>query len=76
MTKNKPTVKEHYIPQFYLKNFSFDKKNIYQFDILKGKQIENPVLIRKICFEKNLYEFKNEKGEFENRNLIEKSFYV
>ena len=73
MTKNKPTVKEHYIPQFYLKNFSFDKKNIYQFDISEGKQIENPVLIRKICFEKNLYEFKNEKGEFENRNLIEKN---
>lgn len=72
MAKNNPTTDEHYIPQFYLKNFSQDGKRIYQYDVLTGIQTSNPVAIRKICFEKNLYEFKNDSGDFLNRNLIEK----
>ena len=72
MAENKPTTEEHYIPQFYLKNFSQDGKRIYQYDVITGCQTSAPVAIRKICFEKNLYEFKDASGEFINRNLIER----
>ncbi len=79
MAQNKPTTNEHYIPQFYLKQFSpnpidKNKETIYQFDVLLGKQ--TPVLIKSICYEKNLYEFKNDSGDYVHRNLIEKVFSV
>lgn len=73
MVKQNPTVNEHYIPQFYLRNFSADNKRIYQLDIISGKQTQDPVLIKSICSEKNLYEFKDEEGKFKSRNLIEDS---
>lgn len=72
MTKNKPTIDEHYIPQFYLKQFSSDGEKIYQYDILSPNSSSVKVPTKSICYEKNLYEFKNDSGEIIHRNLIEK----
>ena len=72
MSKNKPTTDEHYIPQFYLRNFSPDGEHIYQYDVLSGKQTQVAVPIRSVCYEKDLYEFKDNSGEFVKRNLIER----
>ena len=65
------TKEEHYIPVCYLKQFSPDEKMVFQFDALSGKQSDNPVPINSICFVKNLYEFKDENGEFMYSNLME-----
>ncbi len=69
--KNKPTSNEHFIPQCYLKQFSYDNKHIYQFDIKSGKATPKPVSTDSICYQKNLYEFRDESGSFIYRNLIE-----
>lgn len=74
MAENKPTVDEHYIPQCYLKQFSPDAEKIYEYDALNKKQIPVPVPTESICYEKNLYEFKDASGAYVYRNLIEKNF--
>ena len=66
------TKKQHFIPQCYLRNFSKDKVHIYQFDVLSQKQISKSVPIETICYEKNMYEYKDKNGNFICRNLIEK----
>lgn len=76
MQQNKPTINEHYIPQCYLKQFSPDGENIYQYDVLSGEQKPSPVPTRSICYEKNLYEFKDSAGEIVYRNLIEKGLSI
>lgn len=66
----KPTVKQHYIPQFYLKQFSEDGKRIYQYNVETGvKSILVP--IKSICYEKNLYEFQDKNKNPIHENLIE-----
>ena len=71
MLQNQFTTDEHYIPQFYLKQFSPDEKHIYQYDVLSDCKESRFVPIKSICYEKNLYELKNESGDIINRNLIE-----
>lgn len=74
MGQNKPITDEHYIPRCYLKQFTIDSERLYQYDVISRKQTPVPVHINSICYERNLYEFKDENGEFIYRNLIEKSF--
>lgn len=69
------TIREHYIPQFYLRNFSTDNKRIYQYQ-LNSRSPSKLVSIESICCEKNLYEFRGENGEIIYKNLIEKSFAI
>ncbi|MDE6706640.1 MAG: DUF4238 domain-containing protein [Oscillospiraceae bacterium] len=76
MAQNKPTTDEHYVPQFYLKQFSPNGERIYQYDVISGKQSHASVPIKSICYEKHLYEFKNNLGKYVCRNLIEKCFGV
>ena len=76
------TVNEHYIPRIYLKGFSEtkgqntnkEKSFVWQFNVKKILQTSVPVNINKICYEKNLYELRNEDGLFIARNTIEKAF--
>lgn len=77
--KEQYTKKQHYIPRMILKNFSFSNSNknekkffVYQLD--KNKKIERIVSVLDICYEKNLYEIKDENGQILERNLIEKGF--
>lgn len=67
-----PTRKEHYIPRFYLKSFSADDKSVYGYNVLSGEQ--KILGINKICYENDLYEFKENSGEYINQNLIENWF--
>lgn len=69
------TVREHYIPQFYLRNFSSDQKRIYQYEIGSNKP-SKLVPIESVCCVDDLYEFKNDDGEITDRNRIEKAFAV
>lgn len=71
MPKNdKPTAKQHYIPQFYLKQFSADGKRVYQYNIQSDCK-STFVPITSICFEKNLYEFQNDSKKPVQINSIE-----
>ncbi len=86
MAEEQFTSKEHFIPLCYLGQFSpddktadggknpFDKRHIYQYDVISGKQTSSWVPIKSICYSKNQYEFQNENGEIVFRNLIERVF--
>ena len=54
--KNKPTEKEHYIPQTYLRAFSVpeDDRMIIQYDLDVNPVVSRRVPIKTICYEKNL----------------------
>lgn len=69
------TVREHYIPQFYLRNFSSDQKRIYQYEVGSNKPSKQ-VSIQSVCCEDNLYEFRNDDDKIIQRNLIEKSLAI
>ena len=71
MTKKKPTKKQHYIPQVYLKGFSQDSSTIYEYNYKKGEAIQVPVSIESVCRGKNLYEVRENNGEIINPNFIE-----
>ena len=71
------TVKEHYVPQFYLRNFADKKGLLHIYDFKQKKYFtQSP---KNICYEDNLYETKWENansklGEFVLQNHIEKTF--
>lgn len=81
---NKPTKRQHYIPQVYLRGFSPDylskKKNnldeskfrIFTYDLNKTEQIEKAIPIKDVCFENYLYEIKDENGDIIYVNHLEK----
>lgn len=58
----KSTIKQHYVPQVYLRGFSQDKKRIYRYDLTNESQKLVP--ISSVCHKKYLYEFK---GEFSKK---------
>lgn len=66
------TKEQLYVSQFYLKGFSEDGKNIYQYDIVKNKV--HKTLIKNTCKESYLYEYKNESGSVISNNEIEDLF--
>lgn len=71
------TVKEHYVPQFYLRNFADENDLLHIYDFRQNKVFtQSP---RNICYSNNLYETKWENanpklGEFVLPNHIEKLF--
>ena len=70
MKQKNITVKEHFIPQCYLKGFSPDKKRVYQYDMLNWKTY--PLTnTNEICCEDYLYEFKDGNGDIVIPNTIE-----
>ena len=82
MTKTKDTVKQHYIPQVYLRGFSpeyekakrkeIDKRRctIYLYDLSDGQR--NNEEIKDICYEDYLYEVTGNNGEYVVFNHLEK----
>lgn len=68
----KPTVKQHYVPQVYLRGFSQDKKRIYRYDLKTYIQTSTPVPISSVCFQKNMYEFTDSKCKTLGVNYMEK----
>ena len=80
-SEEKDTENEHYIPRMYLREFSEIKKKgkkekayIWQYNLETMMQIPDQVDVKSICFEKNLYEFRNADGTFVARNKIEGTF--
>ncbi len=80
---DKPTVDEHYIPQMYLKGFSTVKTSkkpnketayIWQFNVKSMQQTKVPVNVCNICFEKDLYEIRDNTGSIVAQNYIERIF--
>lgn len=71
------TVKEHYVPQFYLRNFADANGLLHIYDFKRNKYFtQSP---KNICYKNNLYETKWENansklGEFVLPNHIEKIF--
>lgn len=63
------TKKQHYIPRFYLRNFSNNNKMIYQYDVSTDNS--SFVSINSICYQNYLYEFKDENDELIYCNWIE-----
>lgn len=74
MAEKKPTVKQHYVPQCYLKGFSIDGEHLYRYPLNDLSSGGTYVPIKSVLFKKNLYEFYNENGEFIARNYIENCF--
>lgn len=75
------TVDEHYISRMYLKEFAEirgsghkEKAFLWQFNVKTMEQTPVQVNVNSICYEKNLYELKNEDGTFIGRNTIEMAF--
>lgn len=71
------TIKEHYVPQFYLRNFADENGLLHIYDFKQNKFfMQKP---KNICYESNLYETKWENanpklGKFVLQNHIEKIF--
>lgn len=71
------TVKEHYVPQFYLRNFADERGLLHIYDFKQNKFFtQSP---KNICYENNLYETKWENAnpkleEFVLQNHIENIF--
>ena len=79
--KKNYTVNEHYIARMYLREFSEikgsgknEKAFIWEYDLKSMKQIPDQVRVESICFEENLYEFRDKDGTFIGRNTIENVF--
>lgn len=65
------TVKEHYIPQVYLRGFAKDGNNIWFYDFEKKFFPKVPVPTKSVCYEEHLYEVRNSKGEIVLENYLE-----
>ena len=80
-SNSKYTKWEHFIPRVYLKGFSNieqrkqkEKLLAWAVDGISIAPIEKQIDIEDFCAMDNLYELKNEKGEFIARNFIERTF--
>ena len=66
--------KEHHIPRMYLDRFSVhgvDKPVVWQYDLKNKHMSPGPVPTDSVCFENDLYEFKDAQGHFLYQNRIE-----
>ena len=70
MAYQNPTKKQHFVPIVYLKRFSPDEKQIYEYNLEEGA-IKVPVSIEDVCRENFLYEVRDNDGEIFNINFLE-----
>jgi hypothetical protein len=54
MTLRKTNIKQHYVPQFYLRNFANENEKLYAFDCNRGNNYQTSP--KKECYEKLLYD--------------------
>ena len=83
---NNPTKNQHYIPQVYLRGFSPEylnknhkhiderKYRIFSYNLNKDEKVGNPIPVKSICYEKDLYEIKDNNGKAIFTNFLEKWF--
>lgn len=78
---SKYTKREHFVPRVYYKGFceikykkQKEKMLAWAMDVKSIIPINNQIDIEDFCAEDNLYELRNENGEFIAQNFIEKTF--
>lgn len=74
MGKKRPTRKEHYIPQVYLKGYASDDERIYFYDLNSRLYSNVMVPVKTICYENDIYEYKNSNNEIVLINRKENVF--
>ena len=67
------THNQHYIPQVYLRGFSKDDNSVFFFDLASCKSSNKAVPVKTICVKRDLYEAKDEQGDYLFANHIEKA---
>jgi len=75
-------IKQHYVPQAYLKNFSFDENgNVYTLKIKSSGKTKLPFEtfpkernVSSICYEKNIYTIKT--NELQNALGVESKYHI
>ena len=72
MTENN-TKKQHFVPQMYLRRFTYDIDKNMCYTLNKSEEIHN-VKISKICKKHYLYELRDNNGEIVYKNRYEKHF--
>ena len=79
------TKKQHYIPQVYLRGFSpeygnndipVSKHTVFCHDLTGRNQFRDPIPIKSICYEKDLYEVTGRDGEIVLPNHLEHFFSI
>jgi hypothetical protein len=74
---NKPTKKQHYVPQIYLRGFSSDEEFVIRNELESQCIVSSkPVPIQSICREDFLYEIKDSEGSYIALNFIENTFQL
>ena len=73
MVKKQYTTAQHYIPRFVLQNFTSNNQ-LTVADISVSPVRYFSTTPKRICFQKDLYEVKNEDGTYFDRNAIEDRF--
>ena len=71
MTANNMTVKEHFVPKTYLRGFSCDGTNVFAYRMSDGFRPPCAVKVDSICYEKNLYEVRDENDNIILQNQVE-----
>ncbi len=72
MSKNNPTSREHYVPKAYLNGFASENKRLYFYDLNTRLHSNIMIDVDTICFQRNLYEYKDKNNEIILTNRIEK----
>ena len=70
------THKQHFVPRAYLKGFSLDGKGVFFFNLTSCESSKIAVPVKSVCVEHDLYEAKNEQGDYLFVNHIEKSLAI
>lgn len=65
-------INQHYVPQSYLKNFSFNRSQIFVFDKFKQRSFTSNV--RNVASERAFYDFPQSVSQPENIQIIEQLF--
>lgn len=86
LSSNNITIKQHYVPQVYLRGFSpeysrkkelrypTEKHTIYCYKLGEKDQLKRAIPIKSICYEKDLYELQDDSGQFIIGNYFEHCF--
>lgn len=71
MCKDNQTVKQHYVPQCYIRNFYNSNREVECWNVEKNYKFKRNKSSKAICYENDLYEWNKE----ENLNEIENILY-
>lgn len=66
------TANEHFVPRTYLRGFSCNGQNVYEYRLRDGFQPACAVKVDSICYEKYLYEVRDENDNIILPNQMEK----